>query len=944
MTILLNYGLPFTSQNCAYAKNDNVRQKIKVGFFAFDGYHITDDDGNRSGYGYDFLCMATRYLNVDFEYIGYNNSWDDMTDMLENGEIDLVTSAQATFERTEKFAFSKPIGKSSAILTVKNDNTDIVDFDYSTYNGMKVGLLYGNSRNDDLKEYANENKFSYTPVYFELTSDMEAALQKGEVDALLTSSLRKTSEERILDSFAIHDFYAMVRKDDIELLDKINYAIDQLNATEGDWQSELENKYYTHYGNRHIEFTQREKELIEEYSNGKKKLVISACLDKKPYAYSENGKAKGILFDYFDQLAKYVGVDYEIITPKDRVEYTQWCDNFKMDISLDGRFLNAKQIEDKQRTVTPPYAVMRLAVVTRRDFDGEIGKLAVADAQGPFGIESGFAPNATQVDFPTREAAMRSVLDGKTDATVVYLYTAQQFVNQDERGLLTYTILAEPTYDYHLAITPNISHEFAGIFTKAMHAMPVGLFEEIASQYTSYKAKNVDAVTWIRIYPLYAVAICTVFFLLCIFIVLFYEKRKRAIVLQKAAEKADKANMAKSEFLANVSHDIRTPMNAIVGITSLMEQENNISDKLKIYIEKIRLSSQHLLALITDVLDMSKIEANEVLLVNDPFFLNEQIEQVTDIVCAQALEKVQHLEYQYNKVVHRNLVGDSSRICRILINILSNAVKYTPKGGNIEFDIDEIPTEIENRAKFKFMITDNGVGMTEEVLEHIFEPFTRGEASVTNKIHGTGLGMPIVKSMVDLMDGDIVVKSKNGVGTQVSVTIEFEIDSNADELEEEIDKIEDYSEERMEYLSGKRFLCAEDNELNAEILVEMLKIYNANCTLCCDGKELVEKFEKAKPNEYDAILTDIQMPNMNGLDASREIRKGKNPEGKTIPIIAMTANAFTEDIKRSFEAGMNGHIAKPIDLNVLVKTLKKAFANKSQTNKEITEDKYNVGK
>lgn len=913
------------------------RQTIKVGFFNFDGYHMIDSDGNKSGYGYDFIRMISKYLDVDFEYIGYENSWNNMADMLEKGEIDLVTSAQPTYDRIEKFAFSKPIGKSSAMLTVKSDNDKIKDFDYSTYNNMRVGMLYGNSRNNDFYEYADENHFTYTPVYFNLHTDMEAALQSGEVDALLTSSLRKTSEERIIDSFAVHDFYVMVKKDNKALLDTVNYAIDQLNAVEGDWQGELESKYYTHLGNRHLDFTEREQELISKYQNGNGKLVVSACLDKKPYAYLENGKPSGILFDYFDRLAKYVGVDYEVIVPADREEYMRWCDEAKMDISLDGRFLNQKQIEDKKRTITPVYTTMHLAVVTRRDFDGDIQKLAISEAQGPFGIESGYAPHAKQIYFPTREDAMTAVLEGDADATVTYLYTAQQFVNHDERGLLTYTMLSDPTYDYHLAFTPNVSHELAGIFTKAMYAMPENLFEETASQYTSYKAQNIDVFTWIRIHPAHAVAICGIIFLLILFVILFYEKRKRAIELQKVSEKAVKANMAKSEFLANVSHDIRTPMNAIVGISNLMAQEKDVSDKMRTHIGKIRLSSQHLLALITDVLDMSKIEANDVSLNTESFTMSEQIKQISDMLSAQTLERNQKLNVHYHNLIHNHLLGDSAKLRRILINILSNAVKYTPNGGVIDFETEELESSKKNTAKYKFTVTDTGIGMPPEVLKHIFEPFARGEASVTNKVQGTGLGMPIVKKLVDLMDGKIDITSAPQKGTSVTVVINIKIDNskindynNGDNCDNhfntEAEKFSAYNTDFSEYITscmeGRNFLCAEDNELNAEILNETLKAYHADCTICRDGAELVEKFESSPLHKYDAVLTDIQMPNMNGLEAAKAIRKGINPDGKTIPIITMTANAFTEDIQKSFEAGMNAHIAKPIDQNALLKITK----------------------
>ncbi len=862
------------------AEKSDARETLKVGFFAFDGYHMMDDEGNKSGYGYDFIRMISRYMNVDFEYIGYENSWDDMADMLENGEIDLVTSAQITPERAKNFAFSKPIGRSNVMLTVKSDNTEISENDYLTYNGMRIGLLDGNSRNEDLREYAEEHGFWYTPIYFEIHNDMEEALQNGSVDALLTSSLRKTSDERLLDAFATHDFYAMIRKDDAELLSKLNYAIEQLNATEGDWQNDLDNKYYTHENSKMLEFTDREKEIIRQYQNGEKKLLMSASHDRAPYSYSENGELKGIIPDYFKKLADYIGIPYEIYVPKSREEYQQIRMDCLIDGSMDARIDSVKWVEDNSFSYSAPYTVMRLAMVTRRDFDGTINKLAVATAQGLFGLEKGIAPEAEQVDVPTREDAMKAVLNGKADAAVVYLYTAQQFVNNDERGLLTYTMLDEPTYEYHVAFTPNVSHELAGIFTKAIYSMPSSTFEEIAAQYTSYKAEDVTFSTWIKLYPIPAVLICFGLFLLCLFAVLFYEKRKRTIALQHLVEKADKANMAKSEFLANVSHDIRTPMNAIVGIANLMDCEKDISHKLREYIDKIRISSQHLLGIITDVLDMSKIESNEMVLSEDAMVLSEQIEQVNDIVCAQAMEREQKLNIHYHYIEHNHLLADSAHLRRVLINILSNAVKYTPNGGRIDFAIEELASDVQDIAKFRFTVTDNGVGMSNDVLNRIYEPFSRGEASVTNKIHGTGLGMAIVKRIVSLMDG-------------------------------KIDTI----------LDGLRFLCAEDNEINAEILEETLKIYNAECTICHDGAELIEKFESSDENEYDAVLTDIQMPNISGHDAARAIRNGKNLRGKTIPIIAMTANTLGVDVQNCLDAGMNKHLSKPIDINKLIKTL-----------------------
>lgn len=662
-----------------------TRQKIRVGFFAFDGYHTIDENGVRSGYGYEFLRMISRYLDVEYEYVGYERGWDDMLDMLAAGEIDLVTSARDTPERLEAFAFSKPIGTSSAMLTTRIDNQELVSMDYKSYDGIRIGVLEGNSRNQDLQEFAEEMGFSYTPVYFELHTELEQALQSGWVDAALTSSLRQIENERVLDYFAVEQFYAIVRKEDTELLEQLNYAIDQLDAVEGDWKNNLNNKYYFHWEERNLSFTQQEQELIRQYASGEKELVVSVCMDKKPYAYVENGVAKGILLDYFEKLAEYVGVPYTVVASADREEYIQWCENENVaNVFLDGRFANDQQAEEKGKAITTPYVTMRMALLTRRDFDGQIDRLAVSDGQGLFGIEDGLAPDAERVRVESREDAMQAVLDGDADATFVYLYTAQQFVNQDERGLLTYTMLEEPTYDYHISFASNVDRALSGIFTKAIYAMPTGTFENIASEYTSYKAGDTDLFTWFKIYPGTGVAICGIVFLLCLFALLLFERQKvvrieqkRAAELQTFADQAERANRAKSDFLANVSHDIRTPMNAIVGFANLMEHELDDQKRLQEHIQKIRFSSQHLLSLVNDVLDMSQIEANRITLSEEPICLTEQIQQVEQITRVDAVARAQTFEVRVQPFVHDQVEGDDVRLRQVLLNLLSNAVKYT---------------------------------------------------------------------------------------------------------------------------------------------------------------------------------------------------------------------------------------------------------------------------
>ena len=514
--------------------------------------------------------------------------------------------------------------------------------------------------------------------------------------------------------------------------------------------------------------------------------------------------------------------------------------------------------------------------------------------------------------------------------------------------------------------------------------------------------------------------------------------------LEQLNTELEAASRAKTDFLSNMSHDIRTPMNAIVGITKLMSHDKDDSVKMAAYISKVQQSSQHLLSLINDVLDMSKIESSEVALNIEPIGLADQIGQVESIVRLQIEERKQHFSVRTKNITHEHLVGDAVRLRQVLINLLSNAVKYTPNGGEIRLDVEELPCHEENHATILVAVTDSGCGMTPGLMAHIFEPFTRAENSTTNRVQGTGLGMAITKNIVDLAGGTISVESEANKGSCFTVELTLLIDPDAvtvlpvhtvllvtdDEIfventraafketdvtlliamtEDEVDKVLhenavevillghslgddtlannvhrlrenageamllyccDYderehlsaisesggvdgvlarpfflsnlvavidrvrnsapadAEENDSFLKGKRILCAEDNALNAEILQAVLDMNGATCVVYSDGKQIVEAFEAVKPGEFDAILMDVQMPVMNGLDATREIRRSTNPLGKTIPIIAMTANTFSEDVQNCLNAGMDAHVAKPLDIGTLERTLKSVTGGK----------------
>ena len=395
--------------------------------------------------------------------------------------------------------------------------------------------------------------------------------------------------------------------------------------------------------------------------------------------------------------------------------------------------------------------------------------------------------------------------------------------------------------------------------------------------------------------------------------------KKAKDITTEALQTAENANKAKTDFLSNMSHDIRTPMNAIIGMTSLIRHDAGNKAKVIEYADKIDISSQHLLGIINNVLDMSKIEAGKTVFKYTDFSILDFITELNTIFHSQIDEKNQTLTIIKENIRHEWVNGDQVHLMQIFSNLVSNAVKYTQEGGKIQFLVEECETKSSVYAKYRFLVSDNGMGMSADFKDTIFDAFTRAESSMTNKIQGTGLGMAITKNLVEAMGGTIDVESELGQGSCFEVLIDLRIAEDrfvpsAEQAEKD--------EPAGNVLKGMRFLCAEDNELNAEILMELLKIEGAECTICENGKRVLEAFEQSAPGDYDMILMDVQMPVMNGYEATKAIRRSSHELAKTIPIIAMTANAFSEDIQHSLAAGMNAHVSKPVEMKVLEKTIR----------------------
>ena len=923
--LLLTALLPLSA---SAAETVSQHERVRVGFFAMDGYHMMDEDGNRSGYGYDFLRLMARYWDVDYEYVGYDKSWDEMQRMLIDGEIDMVTSARRTPEREELFDFSRPIGTNNGILTVRSDNSTIVEGKYSTYDGMRVALLRGNSRNDEFAEYARTKGFTYKSVYFDSAEEIAEALQNGTVDAIVTSSLRKMNNERILEKFGSSDFYVIVKKGNTELLSQVNYAIDQMNAAEGNWKTTLYSKNYESADAKNLEYTEEEKRIIAQYSKDNP-LHILCDPTRYPYSYTENGEVKGILPDYFRKVADYAGLSYEFLVPATRDEYIAYqSDKTAVDISIDARLDTDNYAETKGWGLTAPYITMRMARVTRRDFDGNIHVVTTVNQTAAKSIADALAPGAEKLMCSTRQEMMEAVRDGKADAAFVYYYMAQAFINSDTTGTMTYTLLEQPTFSYRMVVSSTENHALAGILTKAMYAMPDNLVEDLATQYTTYKATNLTLADMIRLHPVTAVAIIVFISWMAVTLIVIVNRlqthRKLQLAAQQKAkemtvlaEQAQAASKAKSTFLSNMSHDIRTPMNAIIGFTNIALHQDSVPE-MHNCLKKIEESSDHLLSLLNDVLDLSRIESGKVEFSPVPTNITAVTDSVIEIVKGMLLNRELNFEVHREPLQNPYVMTEPVRIREILVNILNNAVKFTKDGGTIRFDAGGRPGVDAQHIVICYRIKDTGIGMSEDFQKKIFDEFAQEENGARTQYKGTGLGMPISKKYIELMGGTITVDSRKGVGTTFTVEIPMEL-TNAEKVEKTKPLVQHND------LKGIKVLLAEDNDLNAELATMLLEDLGMTVTRAADGQEVVDLFAEYPAGTYDIILMDIMMPKMDGHQVAKAIRAmyADRPDAEEIPIIALSANAFSEDVQASLDAGMNGHVSKPLNMEEVTKVIER---------------------
>ena len=919
----------------AAGEQTHERRTVRVGVLAQDGLCLKDANGNLSGYTIDLWHMANRYMDVKVEYIGYGKNWSELMQMLQNGELDILTNAQKSPEREQSFAFTKPTGITSGLLNVRADNTKFVAGDYATYNGMRIGTFRKDRSYELFQKWAQGKGFTYQTTFYDTSPELYAAFHSGKVEAIIANSFCRHEDERTLDMFYTNNIYGMVRKDDTYLLNEFNYALDQMNASEGDWVHRLLYKYINQKSAIQATFSQREQELIRQYQSGEKKLVVGVWTDRAPLSYVENGKLKGILPDLFDKIMQKAGIPYTIKLPKDKADYEKMCLDGSVDVIMDWRHDNIPLAEARDYALSKKYLDTRIVLLKRNTLKGQPHTFAVENTTRLPNVEDKLVDDANVFLTNNVDESIRAVAYGKADATYLYYYMALYYLNQGSYKNLVYEILDNPGPDVHIAFTAGVSHELSGIISKCISQISNEERTQIINKYTTLQPQNMDFVTYIAYNPqltlLFFVFILAISLCFLLMYMRLHEKKRLlaqeqayAVKQEQLAEAAQAANKSKTSFLFNMSHDIRTPMNAIIGFANLAQNAKCSTEQMHSYLSKILVASQHLLSLINDILEMSRIESGKITLEPAPTSWNEMLQELQTIMQEQIESKKQSFTISIAPLTHDYVMIDKLRMEQVLVNLVSNASKYTPEHGSIRVELAQYPAAKPNHALYKLSVIDNGMGMSEDFVKKIFSPFERANSTTVSKIQGTGLGMSITKSIVDLANGTIDVKSKLGEGTEIIVTFTLCLCTDAETAARNAKQLDkQQAQDEQPDFKGKRLLVVEDNKLNREITVTILEQTGIITEQAEDGSVAVKMVQEAAPGYYDLILMDIQMPIMDGYEATKQIRALPDKRLAQLPIIAVSANAFEEDKKASLAAGMDGHIAKPINVPDLFALMQK---------------------
>ena len=911
----------FTTVNAA--EKEAPEKIIRVGALG-DTFNYVTEKGMRKGYSYELLETLAGYTGWKFEYVACN--WTDSFEKLQNGEIDILGDIAYTEERTDRMLFSDvPMGVEKYYLYADFSSDDISSTDFKTLNGKRIGVLIGAKPEVMLKEWELKNKLKTIHVNIESREDALAKLENGEIDCFvsLDGPFGADKDVSIITRIGKSNIYFAINKDHPEIKKDLELAMRQLEEDRPFYLSDLYKQYFS--SDYTPVLSSEEKSWLKEH--GAIRMGFLANDVGASVIDPSSGTVTGAITDYIQYAVECLGKQDLTFTLMGYDSYEEEIEALKKnEIDMIFHFNQYPNAMEKYHfACTNTTWTYNLIAVTNKPHFNENDENRVAISKNNMSLREHieyYYPHWKILEYDTDKEMAEAVNSGEAD----FFITGVTLASKYSRDPSFYSVPLLYSEKAAFAVN-NGNKNLLTILNKTLNAMPNNMLTSSLAMYEN-NSRKITFADYIKhnLLTVSIVSIVTVLIVMTVILVLLRKARKaeaiatRAAIhtqelnekLQVAVEKAESANNAKSTFLFNMSHDIRTPMNAIIGYANLASRHIDDPERLKRYMNNIQACGQNLLSLLNDVLDLARIENNKTemeYVISDigadfetwvMMFLNQAEEK------KQTINKTKHLLYPYVYV-------DVSHLSEIFINIISNAIKYTNTGGVINCDISQTPGKKNGWCDVIITVKDNGIGMSDQFLKHIYEPFERERNSTISRIEGSGIGMGIVKRLVELMDGSVDVQSKIGEGSAFTVTIPCKIASK----EESIAKRDKGTHDKAS-LVGARILVVEDNDINAEIATELLEEEGCIIERACNGVECFDMLEKADNSYYAMILMDIQMPVMNGYDAATKIRRMKNQSKSQIPIIAMTANAFTEDKQMALDVGMNDHVSKPIDMNILV--------------------------
>lgn len=904
----------------AFAGTGNARV-VRVGFPMIESFQMMDENGNKSGYAYEFLQNMKLYTNWKYEYVGYDESWENIQQMLEDGEIDMIVSASATEQRRERFDFTeRGIITETAVLFVNSRfETKYTAGDYEGYNGMRIGVLSASVQTAALEEFAAAHGFEYTPVYFETTEELERAFHtEGELDAVVLSSINTVENQINLEKFDPRAIPVCVTKGNEELLAEAEFALEQISIFSPALADDLYQKYYVS-NEASFFFTPQEWGFIAECKALGRSISVLANPNMPPYCSFENGKMVGALPDVLERISEISGISFEILPVKTREEYNQAIRSGEGQVWLTANY-DYNKAEKLGFSLTDPYCSIGASRILKKEYIASESKIAVVDGGNlaEHYLSRELNGNVKIMLYPTYDDCVRAVLSGDCDAAALETLTAQRAVTEDKTRRLRSSVLGFDI-EYCIGVREGEDTCLSSIINKSIGSLgnePAELFDH----YSRMAADDNSLLGFIYDNILSSALIMLLLFASAITFVILRTmssqrrlERSKNLQLQEALSQAERANHAKSDFLARMSHDMRTPMNAIIGFSSDCGEMDEKTAKENLTL--ISSSAHQLLTLINDTLDMSKIESGKIELHPTVADGREVLFEVARSFEHSIGEKGIEFVVSIPEEGWVPLRMDAPRFKQIIVNLLSNALKFTPEGGRIEFETQILGVE-NGSIRTKIVIRDTGCGMSREYINRIYEPFTQEHNRYSEGYAGSGLGMSIVKRLVELMDGDIEIESELGEGTKIHLLLDFEVAHGPEKPPS--------AELHPERLKGMRVLLVEDHDINAMVAGRLLSKAGISYDRVANGAAAVESFAESPSWYYEAILMDIRMPVMDGYEATKLIRNLEREDAKSVPIIALTANAFEEDIRESLQAGMNEHLGKPIEPHSLYLALEKA--------------------